>query len=185
MPFLFIKELFYKMTFVFTDASSAILLEKTKLFKPLLRAFKLVLATSVFYEITKPGYPGASTFTAACGQDQFVVRHPLENQPFNADIDKARLDRGERDTICLFLEKKEGFILIDDGKAARWCDKNHLPFINALLVPKIFWYAGLITKKECINKMNALCNIGRYSEKIKKVAFNSTLKNLSFFVPKN
>jgi len=31
-------------------------------------------------------------------------------------------------------------------------DIHQLPFINALLVPKLFWYAGLMTKKECLNK---------------------------------
>lgn len=168
---------------IFTDASSAILLEKIELFKPLLKVFKLVMPRSVFYEITKPGYPGADAFTAAFRMNRYEVEPGSESKLAGACPVTANLDKGEKDTICLFLEYKKGFILIDDGKAAQWCVKHDLPFINALLVPKIFWYAGLMTENECLNKMKALCRIGRYAEKVRDFAFDCTLNDVSFFLP--
>ena len=174
------------MTPVYTDASSAILLEKTNLFEPLTRVFNVVLAISVFYEITKPGKPGVTSFTEGLRQGQFTVHPHVNTENFKGHLNTGHMDRGEKDTIHLFLTKRDGFILTDDGKAARWCDKHHLPFINALLVPKIFWHAGLMTQKESLHKMNALCRIGRYAKKIKAIAFDCTVKDLAFFqVSKN
>ncbi|MCP3872447.1 MAG: hypothetical protein GY699_04730 [Desulfobacteraceae bacterium] len=171
------------MTPVFTDASSAILLEKAQLFNPLLKTFKLIFAKSAYKEITKPGYPGANTFAKCHSQDLFIVRSHFKTKKNDDTLKLGKLDAGEKETICLFLAKKEGFILTDDGKAAQWCIKNHLPFINALLVPKVFWYAGFMTKKESSIKMNDLCNIGRYSKKVKRFAFNCSPEDLSYFIP--
>lgn len=169
------------MTPVFMDASSAILLEKATLFEPLSRVFTLVAARAVFDEITKAGYPGAASFIKAHRQGLFWVQSP----PFirEGDLETGTLGPGEKQTICLFLEKKQGFVLTDDGKAARWCHKNQVPFINALLVPKLFWYAGLITQTQSEQKMKTLCSIGRYGEKVRAFAFSCTLNDLSFFIP--
>ncbi|WP_300454863.1 hypothetical protein [Desulfobacula sp.] len=85
------------MTPVYTDASSAILLERIKLFEPLTRVFKVVLATSVFYEITKPGKYGATSFTEGLRQGQFVVYPPFNSENFKASPDTEHLDRGEKE----------------------------------------------------------------------------------------
>lgn len=171
------------MTPVYTDASSAILLEKTNLFQPVSNAFHLVMATSVFSEITRPGYPGAESFKAAEKKDRFTLQSPQKHTGSNGLLTPAMLGKGERDTLDLFLENNRGFILTDDGQAARWCDRHDLPFINALLVPKIFWYAGLMTEKQGLNKMKHLCTIGRYAEKIKAFAFACTSDDLRQFFP--
>jgi hypothetical protein len=38
-----------------------------------------------------------------------------------------------------------------------------------------------MTQKESLDKMDALCRIGRYAEKIKAFAFDCTVKDLAFF----
>lgn len=168
---------------VFTDASSAILLEKIELFESFSKAFFMVMAPSVFDEITKPGYPGAESFKKAEKKGWFTIRSPKKDKHLHTAYPPETLGEGEKDTLYLFLESPHGFIVTDDGKAARWCDRYHLPFTNALLIPKILWYSGLMKKKECVYKMKALCKIGRYSEKVKTVAFGCTSENLSFIFP--
>jgi len=169
------------MTQVFTDASSAILLEKADLFEPLLTLFQIVMAPSVFEEITPTGYPGADFFSVLHKSSQILVS-PLKNDGFDGCPQPGEMDKGERDTLCLFLEKKQGFILTDDGQAARYCRAHCLPFINALLVPKIFWYAGQMSQEDCFIRMKALCRIGRYSDTVRAFAFDCGPGDLSFFL---
>jgi hypothetical protein len=171
------------MTDVFVDASSAILLQKAGLFEPLLNCFSLVFAPSVFEEISKPGYPGASAFARFFYHPRFRVLPVLDTGKPALAPGRHEMDAGERDTLCLFLTSLKGFILIDDGQAAKFCHKNDLPFINALLIPKIFWYAGHMTHKQAIDHMTTLCRIGRYATAIKAFAFDCGLETLAGFLP--
>lgn len=98
---------------------------------------------------------------------------------------KNEMDAGERDTLCLFLDRKQGFILTDDGRAAAWCRDHDLPFINALLVPKILGFAGWIPLEDGMDRMELLCRMGRYSQKIKDLAFSFTQQDLALFIPEN
>jgi hypothetical protein len=61
-------------------------------------------------------------------------------------------------------------LLVDDGRAARFCKAHQIPFINALLVPKIFWYSGFMGQTDCLKKTACLCDLGRYSKKVLKIA---------------
>jgi predicted nucleic acid-binding protein len=170
------------LTHVFVDASSAILLQKADLFDPLVKLFSPVLAASVFHEISRKGYPGSDVFTLFFRQGLFRVLPATDT--LAPAPGPHEMDAGERDTLCLFLERQQGFILTDDGQAARFCHKNTLPFINALLVPKVFWYAGHMTQKQAIDHMTTLCRIGRYTPAIKAFAFDCGLETLSRFLPK-
>ena len=136
------------MTCIYTDASSAILLYKVALFTTISEMFDIVVSPAVLSEMTQPGYPGSQTFSAACRQGQFRV----ETGPFDEGATPEYLHTGESQTIGLYLFNREGFILTDDGKAAQWCDSNDLPFINALLVPKILLYSKRLTVEACIEK---------------------------------
>ncbi len=171
------------LTPVFTDASSAILLEKVQLFSLFLNVFDSILAQTVFDEITMPGYAGAESFKRHRRQNNFVVKSVKESKKHCTALNKGNLDTGEKDTLRLFLGSKKGFILTDDKQAAKYCLNHHLPFINALLVPKVFWYGDIINKKVCEKKMAVLSTIGRYSEKITWYAFNCTQKDLIQFIP--
>jgi predicted nucleic acid-binding protein len=168
---------------VFTDASSAILLEKADLFTTVSKAFRILFPASVFKEITRPGYPGSAFFTKTLENGMVDVVFGSEKNLFSGYPRKNEMDAGERDAVCLFLEQKQGFILIDDGRAAAWCRDHDLPFINALLVPKILGVAGWITREDGMERMEFLCRTGRYSQKIKDLAFSFTKKDLTLFMP--
>lgn len=175
---------------VITDASSAILLEKAGLFTLTARFFQLVLPVSVFEEITCPGRTGAESFSQYHNSGIFSVQSARLNGSTNASLAGLNMGKGETEMIALYLEqihrKAEGnFIMTDDGKAARWCFRKNLPFINALLVPKIFCYAGHINENESLNHMEKICHFGRYTPKIKDFAFGCSREDLSYFIPGN
>lgn len=74
------------------------------------------------------------------------------------------------------------FVLVDDGRAARFCHAQQIPFINALLVPKIFWYSGFMDQKKYLKKTARLCELGRYSKRIMEMAGQFSRKELSYFI---
>jgi len=175
------------MAFLYTDSSSAILLERSALFDQLLQHARVVMSTAVYTEITKPGYPGEDRFKTDYHSKRFSVAPYVKwgiKTPslLNKNTDLQQWGIGERETIFLYLKNRDGYILIDDGKAARWCFKHDIPFINALLVPKIFRYGQLISEDEYASKFEKLCTIGRYSQKIKSFARDCTMKDLSYFI---
>ncbi len=174
------------MAFLYTDSSSAILLERTGLFDQLLQHVNVMMSTAVYTEITKPGYPGEDRFKTNYHNKLFriapFIEPGIESPLIKENSDLKRWGIGERETIYLYLKNKDGYILIDDGKATRWCFKHEVPFINALLVPKIFWYSGIISEKEYISKTDKLCTIGRYSNKVKAFAKDCTMEDLSYFI---
>lgn len=197
---------------VFIDASSAILLYKADLFDDLLNVWQIVMAGSVFREITETGYPGAAYFKSLVRKRRnkstaFVIREPSHtDHPLFALKSFQAMDKGEKETLQLFCHltgselpdpgteifglkgpvKKTGpFILVDDGRAARFCHARQLPFINALLIPKIFWYSGFMEQKKFLKKTACLCALGRYSKKIVEMAGQFTREELTYFIAKD
>jgi hypothetical protein len=178
---------------VFIDASSAILLYKSDLFDALLNAWQLVMAPAVFREITKTGYPGAAYFKTLekiagdnTGRIKFHDPGPADPSLF-AHKRFLAMDRGEKDTLQLFyasnkVNKTGDFILLDDGRAARFCHARQIPFINALLVPKLFWYAGRMDQHEYLKKTAQLSTLGRYANRIIEIAGQLSRKELAYFI---
>ena len=74
------------------------------------------------------------------------------------------------------------FILVDDKKAAQFCHSRNLPFINALLVPKIFYYNGGLSLETAREKEVMLSQLGRYSRFILNKAQEMNRADLIFFL---
>ncbi len=104
---------------------------------------------------------------------------------------KTSMDQGEKETIQLFcaagfdFKKTGSFILVDDGRAARFCHARQIPFINALLIPKVFWYSGLMDENEHLKMTAILSNLGRYSEKVTGAAQKFSREDLNYFIGKD
>ncbi len=185
------KKVFTKKVFI--DASSAILLYKSDLFAPLLNAWQLIMSPEVFREITKTGYPGVAYFKTLQKKTHdsaapIIFREPgPADHPLFAQKNFLAMDKGEKETIQIFCNsngfKKTGaFVLVDDGRAARLCHAQQIPFINALLVPKLFWYSGVMDQKTYLKKTTQLCELGRYSKKIIEMAGQFSRKELTYFI---
>ncbi|MCP4021851.1 MAG: hypothetical protein GY729_08415 [Desulfobacteraceae bacterium] len=165
------------------DSSSAILLYKAELFHLVAGGYKMIMAQSVFKEVTKRGYPGENAFNSLLKKDLLFVEKPKTNELLEQTRSKNnQMGKGESDTINLYPYFSDSFLIMDDGRGAKWCKQTNIPFINALLVPKVLWLSDLLTKESCMTKMISLCELGRYSNKIKNYAFSCSPEDLEFFV---
>ncbi len=168
------------------DSSSAILLYKNGLFRKLIEAYQIVMAASVFEELTVAGYPGAQEFAEYGTTNVVIIQYPdLNRLPAGlSNDDLPALDRGERDTIrCYERAEPDSFILTDDGKAVRYCRLHKIPYINALLFVRIAYLTGMLTESDYHDTYTELTAIGRYSEEIMAYAQQCSSMEIGFFLP--
>lgn len=170
---------------VIIDSSSAILLFKTDLFSTLLNRYHISVTESVYQELSKDGYSGSSEFVHYHQAGKFSIKHLLVNKG-NRDLLNPtlhKLNRGERDTILYFLKGENDFIIIDDGKGAKYCRKENIPFISAILFPKILLITGEINRTTSQLKTDEIIRTGRYSQKIINIAEDCSEQDLKTFLP--
>lgn len=168
------------------DASSAILLYKADLFHELLVTYQIVLADSVYAELTRAGYPGTNAF-ATSRADNIITVHKtpqgVPQRPASLCGALSSLDRGERDTIFCYMAGGGGFIITDDGDAARYCRENSIPFMNALLFPRILSYSQRVSEAHCKHLTESLLSLGRYSRPVIDFAAQASREDLAHFLP--
>ena len=100
-----------------------------------------------------------------------------------SSVPKIPLKGGEHDIIVLKLSGRGDFIIIDDREGARFCQKNSLPFINSLLVLKIFYFSEKIDEINYHKSMSKLLAIGRYAKWVRDYVRDCTEKELFNFFP--
>ena len=168
------------------DASSAIILCKANLHCIVCEMYNVVMPRSVYDEITGNFYPGAEEY------QQLVVDSKLTIQSFpsatpseSTSCNLKNLGQGEHDIIQLYLAGYGDFIIIDDGAAAKYCRGERIPFVNALLIPKIMQCTGQYSNANCLASFKKIKSIGRYSSGIIDFAEKSGKEELSFFLMKN
>jgi predicted nucleic acid-binding protein len=163
------------------DASSAILLAKTGLFRRLTEVYRVIMAQAVYDEITRRGYPGASDFAAARRAEEIRVLSPA-GAAFPA-AENALSGPGERETIRLYARGEGDFVIIDDRKGAGFCRSAGIPYINALLFPRILRLVGDLSEAEYRRRTGQLLEKGRYSARIVNVAAEASPERLGRFLP--
>nr|WP_320190473.1 hypothetical protein [uncultured Desulfobacter sp.] len=170
----------------YIDASSAILLYKTELFVLCSQYFSMIMETHVYKEVRVPDHPGEKFFESMIQKHRVRVCSCNLDRPVDIPLPK-NLDLGERQTLALYFQNKDSdqhtFIIIDDAKAAKFCLRHKVPFINALLVPKILWFAGILNKNDYINKTALVIKEGRYSRTIIEKAKALSSSDLALFIP--
>ena len=122
----------------------------------LLEVYRVVVCNAVYLELTENSYPSAELFKSLCVDSKlFISDLEVDSmQVINEKKGLSSLNRGERETIIQFLSGMGDFILLDDGKGARFCFKHQLPFINALLFPAILNFCGRISLDEKDQKIS-------------------------------
>lgn len=171
---------------VYIDASSAILLYKAGLFVPCTRYFSIIMETDVYKEVRVPDHPGTKFFSSMVQKNNVKVCRADTDRQVNINLPE-NLDLGERQTLVLYLQNicpdQPSFILIDDAKGARFCLSHKVPFINALLVPKILWFAGLLNKNDYLDKTALVIEKGHYSRTVIEKAKALSSSDLATFIP--
>lgn len=143
---------------VVVDSSSIILLQKTGLLHIFSCNYSIIVAESVYRELTLAEKKGAAELA--------ILLANRTVQPLRRDRVYPNMDLGEHDTIELHREGHGDFVLTDDKKAAIYCSTFSIPFINSLLVPRILFTVGLLGEIEYFQKLEKLISVGYYSEKI-------------------
>ncbi|MEZ4529362.1 MAG: hypothetical protein R2941_25920 [Desulfobacterales bacterium] len=172
------------MKTVLADASSLILLFRVGLFPALISFFRTVLAESVYGEVTVKGYPGAELFEKACADGHLLVRSTgLDSAVRFPELlmPSQAVKHGEGDTIRLWLAGEGDFLLMDDYKGAVFCRNHGIPYISAILFPRILRLTGHFSPDECAEKTDQIVRNGRYSKKIIAYARNCPDGALLFF----
>lgn len=166
------------------DASSAILLAKAGLFFKIADFYDLRMVCEVYEEVAQEKQPFARLFAIGIGQGRLrVVASP--RGPVSAVKSHARLKKlhcGERKTICRFFLQKENFIIIDDGKGAAYCRDNGIPYLNALLCPKILYLAGRFGQTRCRRHTRRIIAAGRYAPWVLERAESLDADDLALFL---
>lgn len=174
------------MHIVYIDASSAILLYKTGLFDLCAQYFSMIMETCVYKEVQVPDHPGANFFLSMVQKDSVKVCRTYPDDLIDISLSE-NLDLGERQTIALYCRNacsdQRSFIIIDDAKGAKFCMRHKIPFINALLVPKILWFAGILNKNDYLDKTAMVIEKGRYSRTVIEKARALSSLDLAIFIP--
>ncbi|HID70195.1 MAG TPA: hypothetical protein EYP35_07005 [Desulfobacterales bacterium] len=167
---------------ILLDASSAILLAKAGFHITVAQNYSVLMSDSVFDEITRNRLPGSGEYKKLL-QEKLLKIMPLAKQLSltTDDVPLQKLDRGERDTLLLFLAGHGDFVVTDDGAAARFYLNNRIPFVNSLLMLLILKHTGKIAESAYNTGFESLLDLGRYSEKVIKYARSCSDKELLFF----
>lgn len=144
-----------------SDSSSLILLAKVDLLGLLCKNARIFITQAISEEIIFNS-KDSRLIQALISTRQIEVKRIKEIRfPIS-------LGKGERTALKLFREMEADYLLIDDKKAAIYCKKNSLPYINALLIPHYLRECEAIDEQMMKKKIMFLNEIGRYAEWIKE-----------------
>jgi len=154
------------------DASSMILLckaasDRDELWGLLSDLYVLAVPVAVWGEITRFGYDGAAFFAAHA--DLFAIIDDAEAAGQELPREPS-IGIGERSAVGLYLSKRAAFVVVDDRRAAQFCRKLRIPYVNALLLSRLLVLADLLDRPAGELLLERLATIGRYSKEIIRYA---------------
>lgn len=167
---------------ILIDASSAILLFKSDWMIPLMKGYRVETGAVAFREMTVSGYPGASAFAHWQRKHQLTL-HPPSAPGATREKALNRLGPGERECITLFRSGIGTFIVIDDGPGAGYCRRKTIPYVNALLVPRLLSPGATIDHAGVAAAIRTIYSCGRYAPWVLEYALTCPAEDLSFFLP--
>ena len=163
------------------DASSAILLYKAELFEAVASAYDLAMAPAVYQEVTVAERMGAAYFDVACRTGR--IRIASGGAPGQCGRELGRMGAGERETLCLYATSGVDFVILDDRKGASYCRIKAIPYINALLCPRILHWTGRLDRLHYVRAFDFLLKQGHYSFYVIEFAKKCNSQRLAFFLP--
>ena len=170
---------------ILLDASSAILLYKAGLLDELTRFYRVYVSKTVLQELTLNNRPGADTIINRVSNCMITVidLEDMSSRSITPLSATDSLDPGELDSIRCFEAGNIDLLIIDDGRAAKYCKEKGVPFVNALLFPRLLYFAKCLSLQESSDKMDDIIELGRYSAEIIKWARSCRQEALTFAIP--
>lgn len=167
---------------VLIDTSSAILLFKSNWMARLMDHYRVGAGPKVFEEMTVSGHPGAGEF-ARWQMEKRLVLHTPNGSAAETGGDLKRLGAGERECIALYYAGAAEFIIIDDGPAASLCRRESIPYVNALLIPRLLEPRPAFCDSGTATAIQAIYASGRYAPWVLEYALTCPPEDLIFFRP--
>lgn len=144
-------------------------------------SYHVKISNAVYVELTLNGYEGAETFSTYIEKGRVSL---VEISSFGgAERLPTKLDDGERETILAYFHGHGEFIVIDDKKGAQYLRNHKIPYVNALLVPRLLFFAKKMSAQTFQNASSFLKENGRYAQWVKEYAENCPLEALAQFLP--
>ncbi len=172
------------MKSILVDSSSAILLYKSGWLDATLKKFHLKTGRSAFRELTIAGYPGADCFQALVAGRRLEILPPVTALPEKKDPALTGMGPGERECILHYRSGAGAFILLDDGRGAAYCRGHGIPYVNALLIPRILALADPGIDRGTVGEaMTRIYWLGRYAPWVRDHAHNCSDASLIAFLP--
>ncbi len=172
---------------VLIDASSFILVHKCGILDIVIKMYHVNMSTSVVSEIMHKKSEEASTLCLFIDNGDITVLQDSLDDEGVSGVTLPKLGAGEKNSILHYtrirLLHQSAFLILDDGKAARFCQKNSFRFINALLLVRILFLHHQVSRDEAQQAWQILTEKGRYSENILQNAATMEINELSFFYP--
>lgn len=166
------------MKITLTDTSSLILMHKAGILDLFLEHYHSRISSGIYSELIVENRTGAQDFLLYCKKKRIEVVNDSSSEKIEIGLKGA-----EKELIRLYLAGMGDFIIIDDKAGAGYCRDNSIPYINALLLPKILFYVSIIDKKTLKSTTDRLLNAGRYASWVKDWAGSATRDMLRDFLP--
>lgn len=169
---------------VLMDASSAIILAKAGLSSKACAVYHVIMPPSVFSEVADNDKPGAAEYREFASQGKIEIcdlRSGDKGQPLISD-EKPSFGAGEADLLKLYWAGAGDFLIVYDGAAARYCLREKIPFINALLFPRVL-EADRVNPAESQRLQQEILKHGHYAEDVIEFTHCCPAKELAFFLP--
>lgn len=147
---------------VLADSGSLILLQKAGLLTPWLKTFSTGVTKTVWEEIQRGSHADQEEMEEARRQGLLAM---LAEEPFSLKV-PGHLGRGELSLLGLYERNKGSVLLVDDGPMARFCRRQSLRFISAILAPVYLHRGKVLGLSEARGYLDALKKIGRYKKEI-------------------
>ena len=167
---------------VLIDTSSAILLFKSGWMPPLMEHYQVGTGPVVYQEMTVLHHPGATSF-ARWRKEHRLVLHASNGAGIEPDDDLNRLHQGERECIRLLYEGAGAFIILDDGRGAAYCRRKAIPYVNALLIPRLLSTDLTGCNAAVAAAIHAIYAEGHYAPWVRDYALNCPAQEIAFFLP--
>lgn len=148
-----------------SNSSTLILLAKVTVLHSFLETVNKVLIPD---EVYKESLENKKTLDSLIIQkyvgNKIIVKKTAKNIE---EIKKQfRLDEGEAAAYALYDQKQHDAILTDDRELIKLCKVENIKFVCAIAIIVQLFKIKKITKQECLEKIDNLQHIGRYSQNI-------------------
>lgn len=150
---------------IVSDNSTLILISRVGILKTFLETIdKIIIPGEVYREIMD----GSDSFETKIIEKEIGSKIFIKKT--NKDIEhikkEFRLDEGEAAAYSIYDKKVCKAILTDDRELMKVCKLDSIPFLCAPAIVVKLYEQKKITKDECLEKIENLERIGRYSKEI-------------------